>query len=198
MTSAEVHCCGAFDTIRACWYEQQRPTLWFFSKEQTKKFSIRCKVDCWWRRNLSSFGENIHSHSIDELTLAMSIRSLREALEAYDCNLTQDVPIVQEIRNEVRKLNTKDVIWQKITKLERDLRFTADMERLIAPSMNQVSDLPVSKTLFLYGREKFVLLQVFILVALAALVDLLVLRSIGLRMRLTMPLNLSKHELHCK
>ena len=91
------------------------------SVRATRELDTRCRLDC---------------------------RSLKEALEAYHCNLTQDVPIVQEIRNEVRKLNSKDVIWQKITKLERDLRFTADMERLIAPSTDQVSKLEVSKTLF--------------------------------------------------
>ncbi len=67
------------------------------------------------------------------------IRSLKEALEAYHCNLSQDVPIVQEIRNEVRKLNTKNIIWEKITNLERNLRLTAAMERLIAPLLDQVS-----------------------------------------------------------
>ncbi len=66
-------------------------------------------------------------------------RSLKEALEAYHCNLSQDVPIIQEIRNEVRKLNTKNIIWEKITNLERDLRLTNAMERLIAPSMDQVN-----------------------------------------------------------
>jgi hypothetical protein len=67
------------------------------------------------------------------------IRSLKEALEAYHCNLSQDVPIVQEIRNEVRKLNTKNTIWEKITNLERELRLTADIERLIAPLLDTVS-----------------------------------------------------------
>jgi len=67
------------------------------------------------------------------------IRSLKEALEAYHCNLSQDVPIVQEIRNEVRKLNTKNTIWEKITNLEKELRLTATMERLIAPLMDKVS-----------------------------------------------------------
>ncbi len=64
---------------------------------------------------------------------------MKEALEAYHCNLSQEVPIVQEIRNEVRKLNTKNTIWEKITNLERDLRYTAAMERLIAPLMDTVS-----------------------------------------------------------
>lgn len=63
---------------------------------------------------------------------------MKEALEAYHCNLSQDVPIVQEIRNEVRKLNTKSRIWEKITNLEKDLRLTAAMERLIAPLMDKV------------------------------------------------------------
>jgi len=63
---------------------------------------------------------------------------LKEALEAYQCNLSQEVPIVQEIRNEVRKLNTKSTIWAKITNLERDLRFQADLERLIAPMADKV------------------------------------------------------------
>lgn len=66
---------------------------------------------------------------------------MREALEAYHCNLSQDVPIVQEIRNEVRKLNTKNTIWEKITNLEKQLRFSAAMERLIAPLMDTVSQL---------------------------------------------------------
>lgn len=66
------------------------------------------------------------------------IRSLKEALEAYHCNLNQDVPIVQEIRNEVRKLNTKNTIWQKIMDLEKNLRLTAAMERLIAPLKDEV------------------------------------------------------------
>ncbi|CAF0885287.1 unnamed protein product [Adineta steineri] len=65
------------------------------------------------------------------------IQSLKEALEAYHCNLSQDVPIIQEIRNEVRKLNTKAIIWEKIINFERELRFTADLERLIAPSMDK-------------------------------------------------------------
>lgn len=65
-------------------------------------------------------------------------RSLKEALEAYHCNATQDVPIVQEIRNEVRKLNTKSTIWEKIMNLEKDLRLAAAMERLIAPMMDKV------------------------------------------------------------
>jgi hypothetical protein len=64
---------------------------------------------------------------------------LKEALEAYHCNLSQDVPIVQEIRNEVRKLNTKNIIWEKINNLEKNLRLTAAMERLIAPLMDSVS-----------------------------------------------------------
>ena len=63
---------------------------------------------------------------------------MKEALEAYHCNLSQDVPIVQEIRNEVRKLNTKNIIWEKITNLEKEMRMTAAMERLIAPMMNKV------------------------------------------------------------
>ena len=65
-------------------------------------------------------------------------RSLKEALEAYHCNLSQDVPIVQEIRNEVRKLNTKAIIWEKIMTLERDLRYSTDLERLIAPMLDKV------------------------------------------------------------
>ena len=63
---------------------------------------------------------------------------MKEALEAYQCNLSQDVPIIQEIRNEVRKLNTKATIWKKITELERDLRFQTDLERIIAPMMDKV------------------------------------------------------------
>ena len=66
-------------------------------------------------------------------------RSLQEALEAYHCNLSQDVPIVQEIRNEVRRLNTKNTIWEKITNLEKDLRLTAAIERLIAPVSDKAS-----------------------------------------------------------
>jgi hypothetical protein len=49
------------------------------------------------------------------------------------------MPIVQEIRNEVRKLNTKNIIWEKIMHLENSLRSTAAMERLIAPVMDEVS-----------------------------------------------------------
>lgn len=71
--------------------------------------------------------------------LLKSFRALREALEAYHCNLSQDMPIVQEIRNEVRKLNTKNVIWQKIVQLEKEMRLTAAMERLIAPALDKVS-----------------------------------------------------------
>ncbi|CAF4575513.1 unnamed protein product, partial [Rotaria magnacalcarata] len=41
------------------------------------------------------------------------VQSLKETLEAYHCSVSQDVPIVQEIRNEVRKLNTKNTIWEK-------------------------------------------------------------------------------------
>ncbi|UJR26848.1 hypothetical protein I4U23_008160 [Adineta vaga] len=67
------------------------------------------------------------------------IQSLKEALEAYHCNLSQDVPIIQEIRNEVRKLNTKAIIWEKIMNLERDLRYSTDLERLIAPMLDKPS-----------------------------------------------------------
>ena len=73
------------------------------------------------------------------MTLVYFIRSLKEALEAYHCNISQDVPIVQEIRNEVRKLNTKNTIWEKIMHLEKDLRLTAAMERLIGPAMDRVN-----------------------------------------------------------
>lgn len=83
------------------------------------------------------FSKNLVSFRKHKFVLNL-IRSLKEALEAYQCNLSQDVPIVQEIRNEVRKLNTKTTIWEKITNLERDLRLTAAMERLIAPMMDQV------------------------------------------------------------
>ncbi|CAF0875266.1 unnamed protein product [Rotaria sordida] len=67
------------------------------------------------------------------------VQSLKEALEAYHCNLSQDVPIVQEIRNEVRKLNTKNTILEKIINLEKELRLTAAMERLIAPLIDKPS-----------------------------------------------------------
>ena len=80
----------------------------------------------------------INKKSFKKLNISFS-RSLKEALEAYHCNLSQDVPIVQEIRNEVRKLNTKNTIWEKISNLEKDLRYSAAMERLIAPLMDTVS-----------------------------------------------------------
>ena len=50
------------------------------------------------------------------------------------------MPIVQEIRNEVRKLNTKNIIWEKITHLEKEMRMAAAMERLIAPMVDKVSE----------------------------------------------------------
>lgn len=50
------------------------------------------------------------------------------------------MPIVQEIRNEVRKLNTKNIIWEKITHLEKEMRMAAAVERLIAPLMDKVSE----------------------------------------------------------
>ena len=79
-------------------------------------------------------------------TITNIFRSLKEALEAYHCNLSQDVPIVQEIRNEVRKLNTKNIIWEKITHLEKEMRMAAAMERLIAPMADKVSEKRGSKS----------------------------------------------------
>ncbi|CAF0781907.1 unnamed protein product [Adineta ricciae] len=90
--------------------------------------------------------EKVHEDIIDTLQSRylvekqqVVIQSLKEALEAYHCNLSQDVPIVQEIRNEVRKLNTKAIIWEKIMTLERDLRYSTDLERLIAPMIDKPS-----------------------------------------------------------
>ncbi|CAF0775110.1 unnamed protein product [Didymodactylos carnosus] len=72
------------------------------------------------------------------------VKSLKEALELYGCNLSQDMPIVEEIRNEVRKLNQKNTIWEKITNLERELRKAEAIERLIAPEPDRPVTPPIS------------------------------------------------------
>jgi hypothetical protein len=48
------------------------------------------------------------------------------------------MPLVQEIRNEVRKLSKKTTIWEKITALETQIRGDAAVQRLIAPTGYQV------------------------------------------------------------
>jgi hypothetical protein len=41
------------------------------------------------------------------------------------------MPILTQIKKEVRKLNTKDIIWDKITNLEKALEFEFNKKRFI-------------------------------------------------------------------
>lgn len=59
------------------------------------------------------------------------LSELGDALSMLGCDPGQDMPILAQIKTEVRKLNTKQIIWTKITNLEKALEFEHNKRRFI-------------------------------------------------------------------
>ncbi len=54
-----------------------------------------------------------------------------EALKLIGVDPQTDMPIISQIKSEVRRLNSKDTIWTKIKQLEMELNFQHDKKRFI-------------------------------------------------------------------
>ena len=67
-------------------------------------------------------------------------RELNEALTIAGIDPKQDMAILSQIKTEVRKLNTKENIWNKITHLEKELEFEFNKQRFIYTAKSDDED----------------------------------------------------------
>lgn len=63
--------------------------------------------------------------------LNFSNREIRNALDYFGFDPNKELPIVTKIRTDVKKLNDKNVIIQKIKEMEKDINFKMDKDRFI-------------------------------------------------------------------
>jgi outer membrane biosynthesis protein TonB len=70
--------------------------------------------------------------------MRLILSELKEALSILGRDPNQDMPMVTQIKDEVRKLNTKEIIWTKIKDLEAKLDFEYNKKRFIGDENNEV------------------------------------------------------------